>query len=309
MGVERIEMVRTFVIADAHGHPEVIRAALEHGGFEPDRDRLVFGGDFVDRGSDPQGCLDLIERYATEVLIGNHDLGVLLDVPVWPQEPESPRYRPLLIDKVLHKDPVHSWKAVTAVEGVLVSHAGISERYERVFRETCHGEPALFAEHLNKEFREAVRRRVDGGHEYGAAGPAHCSTAGAAHGGDPGRDPPGDWGTGDDRGTGDYQGTGTGWDTLDDPSGLFSECGPFWFRPPPYSNAQSLGGMPQIAGHSPPIEELAEDGFYMIDPTVWLEELGEPLRFRYAVIQGGRVQVEQGMVGGPGTRPGLSPWC
>jgi hypothetical protein len=238
--------MRTFVIADAHGHPEVIQAALDHGGFAPGRDRMVFGGDFLDRGPDPEGCLDLIERYATEVLVGNHDLAVLLDTFIWPQEPESPRYRPLLIDKVLHKDPNYAWKAVATAEGTLVSHAGISARYQRVFRETCGGEPALLAEHLNDEFREVVRRRLETGKI--------------------------------------------------DLEGLVGDDGPFWFRPPPYSRVPPLAGVQQVAGHSPPMRELAGRGFYMIDPCVWMTELGEPLRFRYAVIEEGRVRVEEGHV-------------
>jgi hypothetical protein len=250
--------MRTFVIADAHGHPETIRAALEDGDFEPDRDRLVFAGDFLDRGSDPQGCVDLIEKYAGEVLIGNHDLAVLLDIPVWPQEPDSPRYRPLLIDKVLNNDPAHAWRAVTAVQGVLVSHAGISARYERLFRETCHGQPGMFADQVNEEFREAVRRWLDSGEKERDAH-AHFR-------------------------------------------GLFGDYGPFWFRPPPFSHARPLAGVTQVSGHSPAVDDLAKDGFYMIDPSVWLADLGEPLRFRYAVIEEGRVRVEEGEIP---ERPGL----
>src|SRR5665811_2104756 len=64
---------RTFVISDAHGYPELITAALEHGGFRPGTDAFVYAGDFVDRGPDVQGCLEVIETQATEVLVGNHE--------------------------------------------------------------------------------------------------------------------------------------------------------------------------------------------------------------------------------------------
>ncbi len=244
--------MRTFVIADAHGHPEIIQAALEHGSFSPGRDHFVFGGDFLDRGPDPQGCLDLIECHATEVIVGNHDVAVLLGMFIWPQDEGSPRYRSLLIDKVLNKDPRYAWKAATAVEGVIVSHAGISGRYERVFRETCREDPQLFAEQLNEEFRAAVRRRLGEAEEDANAGA----------------------------------------------DGMFGDYGPFWFRPPPYSRARPLSGVAQVAGHSPPVKELAKDQFYMIDPAVWLTEWGEPLRFRYAVIEGGCVRVEEGTITG-----------
>lgn len=248
--------MRTFVISDAHGHPEVIRAAFAHGGFEPGRDRFIFGGDFLDRGTEAQSCLELIELYADEVLLGNHDLAVLLDTPVWPQEPDSPGFRPVLMEKVLHAEPARAWKAVTAVEGVLVSHAGICARYGRVFREACHEEPSLFAETLNAAFRDVVRERLGSGEE--------------------------------------------GWDRSAarsaDELGLLGDYGPFWFRPPPWTHARPLAGVTQVAGHSPAMAGLAKDGFYMIDPGVWVGEFGEPLMFRYAVIEGGRVRVEEGEI-------------
>ena len=262
--------MRTFVIADAHGHPEVIRAALDHGCFEPGRDRFVFGGDFLDRGSDAQGCLDLIERFATEVIIGNHDLAVLLGRFIWPQEIDSPRFRPLLVERVLHRDPPEAWKAVTAVDGVLVSHAGVSARYERAFRETCNGEPTLFAERMNEDFREAVRRQLDDPVDdpgAGMAGPADWEA-------DPAYD----------------------WDRDATARAILGDYGPFWFRPPPFTHARPLGGVVQIAGHSPAVPELAKEGFYMIDPVVWVAEAGEPLRFRYAVVEDGAVAVHEGDV-------------
>jgi hypothetical protein len=199
--------------------------------------------------------LGLVERYADEVLLGNHDLAVLLDTPVWPQEPDSPAFRPRLIEKVLDKDPAAAWKAVTAVEGVLVSHAGISALYERVFRETCHGEPAVFAERMNEEFWDSVRSWL--------GGERHAVDAADA-------------------------------ETVADAGDLFGDYGPFWFRPPPFTNARPLNGVTQVAGHTPPIGGLAKDGFYMIDPGVWLADFGEPLQFRYAVIEEGRVSVAQG---------------
>jgi len=256
--------MRTFVIADAHGHPAVIRAALDHGGFQPGRDGFVFGGDFLDRGDDARGCLDLIESYATEVLIGNHDLAVLLGGFVWPQHPDSPGFRPLLIERVLHRDPAEAWKAVTAVDGVLVSHAGISARYERVFRDACNGKPSLLAEHVNVEFGDAVRQRL-GMEEDEVEGGASSDSA-------------------------------FGREREVSARGVLGEYGPFWFRPPPFTHARPLAGVTQIAGHSPAVAEMAKDGFHMIDPMVWLADAGEPLRFRYALIEDGRVRVEEGDV-------------
>jgi hypothetical protein len=264
--------MRTFVIADAHGHPEVIRKALDHGGFEPGRDGFVFGGDFLDRGPDAQGCLDLINQYATEVLMGNHDLAVLLDSFVWPQQPESLSYRPLLIERALHRDPADSWKAVAEVEGVLVSHAGISARYERVFRATCGGETSLFAEHMNEQFRDAIRRRL----ELGEAAGGDCGED------DPDADLDPDVDLESDRDAAARS--------------LLGDYGPFWFRPPPFTRARPLAGVTQIAGHSPAVPELAREGFHMIDPLAWLADGSGKVHYRYALIEDGCVRVEDGDV-------------
>ncbi len=254
--------MRTFVIADVHGHPEIIRDALEDGAFEPGRDRLVFAGDFLDRGRDAQGCLDLIERYANEVLLGNHDLAVLLDTPIWPQGADSPGFRPLLVERVLDRDPGRAWKAVVAAEEVLVSHAGISARYERVFRGSCRGELPLFADMMNTVFRATVRAWVEGGEE-------------------------------DDRIESAAVADEVG---LSEDLDLFGDYGPFWFRPAPFTRVRPLAGVTQVAGHTPAVAGLAESGFHMIDPGVWLTDLGEPLIFRYAIIEDGRVRVREGPV-------------
>ena len=90
--------MRTFVISDAHGYPELIRNALEHGHFQAGQDGFVYAGDLFDRGPNPGGCIELVESYATEVLLGNHDLAVLLGFSLCPQDPESPYFRRLLMD-------------------------------------------------------------------------------------------------------------------------------------------------------------------------------------------------------------------
>lgn len=123
--------MRTFVMSDPHGHPALIKNALDHGGFEPGRDGFVYAGDIFYRGPDPGGCIELLERCATEVLLGNHDVALVLDFLVYPSDPENRRFRPLLIDRVLDREPENAWKVATCVEGVLVTHAGVSSNCER----------------------------------------------------------------------------------------------------------------------------------------------------------------------------------
>jgi len=153
--------VRTFVISDAHGCPEIIQNALRHGGFEPGQDAFVYAGDLLDRGPDADGCLSLVEQYATEVLLGNHDVAALLSLYVLPQNPESPAFGPLLADRVTRPGRSGAWKAATCVEGVLVTNAGVSEDYERIFVAECHSDPAVLAARLNAEFLALVRRKAE----------------------------------------------------------------------------------------------------------------------------------------------------
>lgn len=235
--------MRTFVISDAHGYPELIQNALDHGGFRPGEDGFVYAGDLVDRGPDVEGCIDLVECYASEVLMGNHDVAVLLDYLVYPQDPESPGFRSFFMEKVLGTDPKRVWKAATCVEGVLITHAGVSEAYEPVFQEECEADPERLAAHLNQVFLTALRRELE---------------------------------------TGEY-----------DDHGILGDDGPTWFRPRPYSPLLPLAGVRQVVGHTPSIPGLEKRGFHMVDPCAYLG-MDDPGRFRYAVIEQGRVRIEEG---------------
>lgn len=242
-GEKEAGAMRTFVISDAHGCPEIILNSLEHGSFDPGQDSFVYAGDLLDRGEDAQGCIALVERYASEVVLGNHDVAALLGFYVFPQNPESPGFRDFFRDRVLIADRAKAWKAATSVEGVLITHAGVSEDYDRVFREECGSDPARLAGRLNGAFRAVVERepRV------------------------------GDWREHE----------------------LLGDCGPFWFRPWPYSHLLPLSDCPQVVGHTPPLDNVDIDGFHMIDPSSF-NGSEDPGRYRYAIIEEGTVKVEEG---------------
>jgi hypothetical protein len=244
---------RTIVVSDAHGYPAVIANALEHSGFRPGIDGFVYAGDFVDRGPDEVGCLALIERYATQVLVGNHELSVLVDFPLAEQTAASRGLRQLLLDRVFSADPAEAWRAALCIDGVLVTHAGIASRYERAFIERCDRDPARLAEHLNQMFVGALRRQLQTG----------------------------------------------GWDR----AGILGDDGVLWFRPRPWSSLLPLANVVQVTGHTPPDEKLEPEGFFMVDPCVWMEP-DVSTRYRYAVIEDGRVRVEDGRLTGSGVVDG-----
>jgi hypothetical protein len=163
--------VRTFVIADAHGYPELIQNALDHGAFRQGTDRLVYAGDLVDRGTDAEGCIELVERYATEILMGNHDVAVMLDLSIFPRDVRNMRFQPLFLEKVLGTTPQASWKLACCVEGVLITHAGVSNDYAAEFEGRFHSDIQLFAQSLNERFLEEIARETMARtHEWGEDG-------------------------------------------------------------------------------------------------------------------------------------------
>jgi hypothetical protein len=242
---------RTFVVSDAHGYPGLIQNALDHGGFRAGVDGFIYAGDLLDRGPDPAGCLELAERYATEVLVGNHELALLLDFAMCGQDSWSRRFRQLLLDRVLGAAQGDTWKVATCVEGVLVTHGGLSSDYERLLGNELAKMPARLADGLNRDFLAAVR------HELQTR----------------------EW----------------------DQDGILGDHGPLWFRPRPYANLLPLAGIKQIAGHTPPLPELAALDFHMTDPCVFMG-MRDAGRYRYAVIQGGAVRIEDGSLGGEPAR-------
>jgi diadenosine tetraphosphatase ApaH/serine/threonine PP2A family protein phosphatase len=70
--------VRIACISDVHSNLEALTAALS----EIERrgaDAIYCLGDIVGYGADPAACLDLVQKHATGVVLGNHDAAVALE--------------------------------------------------------------------------------------------------------------------------------------------------------------------------------------------------------------------------------------
>ncbi len=74
-----------YAIGDIHGEREMLEELLDRLPLEPD-DRLVFIGDYIDRGPDSKGVVDLLVEVAREractFLLGNHE-SMFLDFIGW----------------------------------------------------------------------------------------------------------------------------------------------------------------------------------------------------------------------------------
>jgi serine/threonine protein phosphatase 1 len=73
-----MESERTFIVGDIHGCLDTLKKLMDKIDWRPDRDRLIFLGDYVDRGRDSRGVieyiLDIMRTSSTvECLLGNHE--------------------------------------------------------------------------------------------------------------------------------------------------------------------------------------------------------------------------------------------
>ena len=74
---------KTFIIGDIHGCLSMLKNLLDKIDWVPDTDRLIFLGDYIDRGENPKGVVDyilsLVEASCKiDLLLGNHEV-MLMD--------------------------------------------------------------------------------------------------------------------------------------------------------------------------------------------------------------------------------------
>ncbi len=74
---------KIFVIGDIHGCLDLLKDLMNKIPYRPKRDRLIFLGDYIDRGEDSKGVVDFIlslkeESDNIDFLLGNHE-AMLLD--------------------------------------------------------------------------------------------------------------------------------------------------------------------------------------------------------------------------------------
>jgi len=74
---------KTFVVGDVHGCLGMLQRLMDRIGWRPEVDRLIFLGDFIDRGSESRGVVEYVLEISkrsehVECLMGNHEK-ILLD--------------------------------------------------------------------------------------------------------------------------------------------------------------------------------------------------------------------------------------
>ncbi|MFZ0450304.1 MAG: metallophosphoesterase family protein [Desulfatiglandaceae bacterium] len=74
---------RTFIVGDIHGCLDMLKRMMEKIQWQPEKDNLIFLGDYIDRGEDPKGVVDYIltlQKSSSRIqcLLGNHE-AIFLD--------------------------------------------------------------------------------------------------------------------------------------------------------------------------------------------------------------------------------------
>jgi len=69
---------KIFIVGDIHGCLEMLNRLMDIIPWHPEKDRLIFIGDYIDRGEDPKGVVDYILALKdcspnVDCLIGNHE--------------------------------------------------------------------------------------------------------------------------------------------------------------------------------------------------------------------------------------------
>ena len=138
-----------------HAFPEFLENAVRRSGFRAGVDHLVFAGDLLDRGGRPGVCLERLDELHAEMLLGDHDHAAMLGYSIGEQSPASRGYRRSLLQRFAGG----SLNLVTTVDGVLISHAGLSRAFAADLAMVGR-DPVRLAHLINEEFHSALERQL-----------------------------------------------------------------------------------------------------------------------------------------------------
>jgi serine/threonine protein phosphatase 1 len=134
-----------YAVGDIHGHVALVRRLLDAilAGSSSESDRIVFIGDYIDRGPDSRGVVELLlnlkaERPNTVFLRGNHEQ-LMLDSRNGPEPEPSP-----IPGLVLHSNTTLNWLQNGGVDTLLSYNVGdflrwwdfIPDHHWRFYEET-----------------------------------------------------------------------------------------------------------------------------------------------------------------------------
>jgi hypothetical protein len=154
--------LRTIVVADVHGRPELLTNALAHSKFEKGTDTLVIAGDFCDIGTQTEECLAIAEKNMAYILVGNHEMAHVLQQSIRPYD-HLLDIEPGLISRWSYN--IHSgvWPMAMCIDGVLITHAGVSQALDYKMGWSAKAtDPVEIARDLNHRLIQSTIHTGDG---------------------------------------------------------------------------------------------------------------------------------------------------
>lgn len=120
--------MRTILFADVHGNLNVLENIVKASKME-EADRVIFLGDFCDRGPKSVACLNRIEELRAEFIMGNHELAHMINTPLGRKHYDysldddgtTQRMRDIFL--------AGNMPIATNVDDILITHAGLSILY------------------------------------------------------------------------------------------------------------------------------------------------------------------------------------
>ena len=120
--------MRTIILSDIHGYPHLINNVLEHSEYDKDKDRLIFIGDWSDRGPESAACFKILKDNDAIILFGNHEAAHIFQMGIQPYDDtldENVEITLELFDGLLNNNMFSAYE----VDGFLLTHAGLSRYY------------------------------------------------------------------------------------------------------------------------------------------------------------------------------------
>jgi bis(5'-nucleosyl)-tetraphosphatase (symmetrical) len=132
--------MRTIFVGDVHGCATELLDILKKTNYAADRDRLLLTGDAFARGPDPLGVWHLICEHNAEMVLGNHDARLLLQLDDPSKASADQRYTLRRLEPV-HSE-LHTWLKERPLyikdDFFVLVHAGINP--QRGLEGTCYEE-------------------------------------------------------------------------------------------------------------------------------------------------------------------------
>ena len=118
---------RTLIIGDVHGCSQELDQLLDKLQPDPERDRIVFIGDLINKGPDSRGVIERFHQLGARSILGNHEHRLLQQANIKGHKSRSFRHLVRSLDSAFlpFVKEIESWPLYIEEDGVLIVHGGL----------------------------------------------------------------------------------------------------------------------------------------------------------------------------------------